>query len=33
MTVTDLARTVDLIARIATSTARFLEDLTNEIDA
>lgn len=33
MNLTDLARTVDLIARVATATAHFLEDLSKEIDA
>lgn len=33
MNLTDLARTVDLIARVATATSRFLDDLAKEIES
>ena len=33
MNIADLARTVDLIARVATATSRFLEELSEEIES
>lgn len=33
MNLADLARTVDLIARVATATSRFLEDLSKELES
>lgn len=33
MNLADLARTIDLIARVATATAHFLEDLSKEIES
>ena len=32
MNLAELARTVDLIARVATATSRFLEELSREIE-